>query len=226
LLEGQAASVAAVISSTGLIAASEPVARPFRRRRAPIAIACLLGVITLSIFDIAPIAALALVGVGIVLLTRCIEAEDAWQAIDGSILVLIFAMLAVGQGLANAGLIKGLVESLAPALSHAPPILLLLAIYALTSFLTEVVSNNAVAVILTPLAISLAASLNIQPQPLIYAIMLAASASFATPIGYQTNTLVYAAGNFRFSDFLRVGLLMNVVVGVASCLAIWALNDF
>jgi di/tricarboxylate transporter len=226
LLEGQAASVAAVISSTGLIAASEPVARPFRRRRAPIAIACLLGVITLSIFDIAPIAALALVGVGIVLLTRCIEAEDAWQAIDGSILVLIFAMLAVGQGLANAELIKGLVESLAPALSHAPPILLLLAIYALTSFLTEVVSNNAVAVILTPLAISLAASLNIQPQPLIYAIMLAASASFATPIGYQTNTLVYAAGNFRFSDFLRVGLLMNVVVGVASCLAIWALNDF
>jgi di/tricarboxylate transporter len=225
LLEGPPASVAAVIRANGLIAASEQIARPFRRGRAPVAIGCLLGVITLSIFDVAPIAALALVGVGIVLLTRCIEAEDAWRAIDGATLVLIFAMLAVGKALENVGLIEDLVAWLAPALAQVSPLVLLLSIYALTSFLTEAVSNNAVAVILTPLAINLAATLGVDPLPLIYAIMLAASASFATPIGYQTNTLVYAAGNYRFSDFLRVGLVMNITVGVSSCVAIWLLND-
>lgn len=226
LLEGPSASVAAVVSANGLIAATEQVARPYRRRRAPIALACLLGVVGLSIFDVAPIAMLALVGVAIVLLTRCIDAEDAWRAIDGSTLILIFAMLAVGKALENVGLIKDLVAWLAPVLGGASPLLLLLAIYALTSFLTEIVSNNAVAVILTPLAITLATTLEVDPRPLVYAIMLAASASFATPIGYQTNTLVYAAGNYRFSDFLRVGLIMNITVGIASCVAIWALNDF
>ena len=225
LLEGPASSLAAVISANGLIAASEPLARPFRRRRAPIALACLFGVVGLSIFNVAPIATLALAGVGIVLLTRCIEASDAWRAIDGATLILIFAMLAVGKALGNVGLIEDLVETLVPFLSEASPLFLLIAIYALTSFLTEIVSNNAVAVILTPLAISLAATLGVDPKPLIYAIMLAASASFATPIGYQTNTLVYAAGNYKFLDFLRVGLVMNVTVGLAGCLAIWALND-
>ena len=226
LLEGPAASISAVISANGLIAASEQIARPFRRRRAPVALASLLGVVGLSILDVAPIATLALVGVGIVLLTRCIEAADAWRAIDGSTLILIFAMLAVGKALENVGLVEDLVTWLTPMLADASPLILLLAIYALTSFLTEIVSNNAVAVILTPLAISLATSLGVDPRPLVFAIMLAASASFATPIGYQTNTLVYAAGNYRFSDFLRVGLVMNITVGIASCVAIWALNDF
>ena len=226
LLEGPASALAAIVSSNGLIIANEDTARPFRRRRAPIAIAALFGVVGLSIFNIAPIATLALIGVALVLLTRCIEADDAWSAIDGSTLVLIFAMLAVGKALENVGLIEDVVLALAPILENTSPLLLLIAIYALTSALTEIVSNNAVAVILTPLAISLATTLGVDPRPLVYAIMLAASASFATPIGYQTNTLVYAAGNFRFLDFLRVGLVMNVTVGLAGCVAIWAMNDF
>ncbi len=225
LLEGPAGSIAAVIEANGLIAATEAVARPFRRKRAPIALACVFGVVGLAIFNVAPIVTLALVGVGVVLLTRCIEADDAWGAIDGSILVLIFSMLAVGRALENVGLIEDLVMALEPMLASVSPLLLLIAIYALTSFLTEVVSNNAVAVILTPVAITLAATLGVEAKPLVYAIMLAASASFATPVGYQTNTLVYAAGNYRFLDFLKVGLVMNITVGLASCLAIWALND-
>lgn len=225
LLEGTAASIASVVAANGLIAATEAIARPFRRKRAPIALACVFGVVGLAIFNVAPIATLALVGVGIVLLTRCIEADDAWSAIDGSTLVLIFAMLAVGKALANVGLIEDLVAAMTPMLANTSPLFLLFAIYALTSFLTEIVSNNAVAVILTPLTIALANSLGIDPKPLVYAIMLAASASFATPIGYQTNTLVYAAGNYRFLDFLKIGLIMNLTVGIASCTAIWALND-
>jgi len=222
LLEGSAGDLAGILQSESFVAASEPKLRPYKRHRAGLAILAMVAVIVLSIFNVAPIVTLSLLGVGFILLTRCVEADDALKAIDGSILVLIFAMLAIGRGLDNTGVVQALVDALTPFLQSASPLVLLLAIYGLTSVLTEMVSNNAVAVILTPVAISLAASLGIDPKPLIYAIMLGASASFATPIGYQTNTLVYAAGNYRFADFLRVGLIMNVTVGVASCLAIWA----
>ncbi|WP_458790136.1 SLC13 family permease [Yoonia sp. MH D7] len=223
LLEGPAGGLTAVVEASDLVSASLPVARPYRRHRAPIAIAAMLGVVTLAIFNVAPIVTLSLLAVALVLLAGCIEAEDAWSAIDGSTLVLIFAMLAIGQGLENAQVIEKLVQSIAPFLQTASPFLLLVAIYTLTSILTELVSNSAVAVILTPLAISLANSLGIEPRPLVYAIMMGASASFATPIGYQTNTLVYSAGSYRFTDFLKIGVPMNITVGVASCTAIWLL---
>ena len=102
--------------------------------------------------------------------------------------------------------------------------MLLLGLYALTSVLTEVVTNNAVAVIVTPLALSLAAALGLPPEPLLLAVMFAASASFATPIGYQTNTLAYAAGAYRFADFLRIGVPMNLAAGLATCVAIALLH--
>ena len=100
------------------------------------------------------------------------------------------------------------------------PLLLLIAIYGLTSLLTESVTNNAVAVILTPIAIGLAGVTGADARELVVAVMLGASASFATPIGYQTNTLVYGAANYRFMDFVKIGLPMNVVVGIATCFAI------
>jgi di/tricarboxylate transporter len=90
----------------------------------------------------------------------------------------------------------------------------------LTSFLTEAVSNNAVAVVVTPIAISLAASIGVDPRPLVVAIMVAASCSFATPIGYQTNTLVYGPGGYYFSDFIKVGLPLNLTVGLLASLLI------
>ncbi len=224
LLEGSPGDVADILQSESFVAAAEPKLRPYKRHRAGLAILTITAVILLSIFNVAPIVTLSLLGVGIILLTRCVDAEDAWKAIDGSILVLIFAMLAIGRGLDNTGVVQGLVDSVAPFLKTVSPLVVLFAIYALTSVLTELISNNAVAVILTPMAIGLASSLGIDPKPLIYAIMLGASASFATPIGYQTNTLVYAAGNYRFVDFLKVGLVMNVIVGIASCLAIWVIT--
>ncbi|PWW01497.1 TrkA family protein [Hoeflea marina] len=222
LLEGSPGDLAEILQSESFVAAAEPKLRPYKRHRAGVAILTMATVIVLSIFNVAPIVTLSLLGVGIILLMRCVEAEDAWKAIDGSILVLIFAMLAIGRGLDNTGVVQGLVEAVTPYLKTVSPLVVLFAVYALTSVLTELISNNAVAVILTPMAIGLATSLGIDPKPLIYAIMLGASASFATPIGYQTNTLVYAAGSYRFADFLKIGLVMNVVVGIASCLAIWA----
>ncbi|QYU67874.1 anion permease [Leptolyngbya sp. 15MV] len=167
-----------------------------------------------------PIEGLALAGVGVVLLTRCIEPEEAWSSIDGSTLVLIFGMLAVGRGLENAGTVALIVQSIQPYLTTLPPLFLLIAIYAVTSLLTETVTNNAVAVIMTPIAIGLAQVLGFDPRQLVVAVMFGASASFATPIGYQTNTLVYGAANYRFMDFVKIGLPMNVVVGLAACVAI------
>jgi di/tricarboxylate transporter len=95
-----------------------------------------------------------------------------------------------------------------------PPFLIVWAIYLLTSVLTELVSNNAVAVVVTPIAIGLATALGIDPRPLVVAVMVAASASFATPIGYQTNMLVYGPGGYKFTDFMKVGIPLNLSIGI------------
>ncbi len=210
----------ALQGNVALADVSETPVRAFRRTKAPVA----LGVLALVVVTAAvmgwPIQALALAGVAIVLLTRCIEPEEAWSSIDGNTLVLIFAMLAFGKGLENAGTVELLVEMTRPILFAASPLLILAVLYALTSALTEAVTNNAVAVILTPLAIGLAEAAGMDPRPLVMAVMFGASASFMTPIGYQTNTLVYGAANYRFTDFVKIGLPMNIVVGAATCLAL------
>ncbi|PKP64176.1 MAG: SLC13 family permease [Alphaproteobacteria bacterium HGW-Alphaproteobacteria-7] len=210
----------ALQANVGLADVSKAKARAFRRTKAPIAIATLAAVVLLAATFGWPIEALALAGVGIVLLFRCLEPEEAWGAIDGNTLVLIFGMLAVGKGLENAGTVELIVSSLEPLLTTMTPLILLIAIYAVTSLLTETVTNNAVAVIMTPIAIGLAPIAGIDPRPLVVAVMFGASASFATPIGYQTNTLVYGAANYRFMDFVKIGVPMNITVGIAACMAI------
>lgn len=210
----------ALQGNVGLAGVSESPVRAFRRTRAPVAIATLAAVVVLAAVFGWPIEALALAGVGVVLLLRCLEPEEAWGSIDGNTLVLIFGMLVFGRGLENAGTVDLIVTSLQPLLAAMSPLVLLVAVYAVTSLLTETVTNNAVAVIMTPIAIGLASALAIDPRPLVVAVMFGASASFATPIGDQTNTLVYGAANYRFMDFVRIGVPMNIVVGVAACLAI------
>ena len=194
--------------------------RAFRRAKAPIAIGALAGVVLAAAVLNWPIEGLALAAAGLVLLFRCLEPEEAWASIDGNTLVLIFGMLAFGRGLENAGTIDLIIAWLQPALIGLSPIVLLIAVYAVTSTLTETVTNNAVAVIMTPIAIRLGETVALDPRQLVVAVMFGASASFATPVGYQTNTLVYGAANYRFMDFVRVGLPMNIVVGLAACLAI------
>jgi di/tricarboxylate transporter len=164
--------------------------------------------------------------VAFVLFTRCIEAEEAFSFVDGRLLVLIFSMLAVGTGLEAAGAVTLVVEAAAPFLKTMPPFLIIWSLYLLTSILTELISNNAVAVVIAPLAISLGTSLGIDPRPLVIAVMVAASASFATPIGYQTNMMVYGPGGYKFTDFLKVGIPLNLSIGLlASALipVIWPL---
>ncbi|MHA6288208.1 SLC13 family permease [Maricaulis sp. CAU 1757] len=218
LFEGAPDAIAQLSARIDLLSLNQTAARPYRRRRAPVALLILAGIVLLAAFDIAPIAALALIGAALVLVTRCIDASEAMSSIDGRLLTLIFAMLIVGSGLEQSGAVELVIGQVAPGLAGAPPWLVLALVYGLTSVLTETVTNNAVAVIMVPLAAALAAQLGLDPRPFLVAVMFAASASFATPIGYQTNTLVYMAGGYRFADFLVIGLPMNIVVGIATIL--------
>lgn len=221
LIEGSEGTLRSLANSTPLVVEHEVDAVPFRRGHAPIAIGTLASVILASAFFSFPIVLSALIGVGVVLATGCISANDAWRSLQANVLALIVAMLIVGQGLEQAGAVDLIVSAVSPLLMAASPFLVLLLIYALTSVLTELVTNAAVAVIMTPLVIGLAGSLGMEPRALVLAVMFGASASFASPIGYQTNTIVYTAGGYKFADFLKVGLPMNIVAGIASCTAIW-----
>ena len=221
LLEGSEATLRSLANSTPLVIEQEIDAVPFRRGHAPIAIGTLAGGILASALFSFPIVLSALIGVGIVMATGCITATDAWRSLQANVLALIIAMLIVGQGLEQAGAVDVIVSGVSPTLLAASPFIVLLLIYALTSVLTELVTNAAVAVIMTPLVIELAGSLGMDPRALVLAVMFGASASFASPIGYQTNTIVYTAGGYRFADFLKVGLPMNVIAGLASSTAIW-----
>jgi len=214
-------SVGILQANADLVHLQEPESRAYRRRRAPVAILTLAIIIVSASLGVMPIAALAMLGVAAVLLTNCIDSEEAWSAIDGNVLVLIFAMLAVGQGLQNAGTVQLIIETLLPLLKMMSPLWLIVAVYALTSLLTETATNNAVAVIMTPIVIGIAEQTGVDVRSLLVTVMFGASASFATPVGYQTNTLVYTAGNYRFSDFVRIGLPLNAGVGLAACMAIY-----
>ncbi len=214
LLEGSVEDIARLAQDLRLGGVSKPSTRPFRRRHAPFAVAALLFIVALAAFEVAPILLLAVVAVAGVLLVRCIDAEEAFSFIEGRLLVLIFSMLTIGAALDASGAVRLIVDASAPFLGRLPPFLLVWAVYLLTSILTELVSNNAVAVVVTPIAIGLAHVLGIDPRPLVVAVMVAASASFATPIGYQTNMLVYGPGGYRFTDFMRVGIPLNLSVGL------------
>jgi di/tricarboxylate transporter len=107
-----------------------------------------------------------------------------------------------------------IVEAISPFMLGLPPFFVIWGIYLLTSILTELVSNNAVAVVVTPIAIGLAAAMGMDARPLVVAVMVAASASFATPIGYQTNMLVYGPGGYKFTDFMKVGIPLNISIGL------------
>lgn len=216
LLEGAPADIQRLAIDMDMVEVNAPSDRAFRRRHAPIVVATLVAVVALSAFNVAPILLLAFVGVAVVLGTRCIDADEALSFVDGRLMALIFAMLAVGAGLENSGAVEVIVTKVAPWLAEIPSWGLVLAVYLLAMALTETVTNNAVAVIVTPVAISLGNQLGVDPRPLVIAVMMGASASFATPIGYQTNTLVYGPGGYRFTDFIRVGLPLNVLMALTA----------
>ncbi|MBD3653719.1 SLC13 family permease [Kangiella sp.] len=211
LLEGSAEGIKRLLEDGNVINLTEPQDRPIRRGKAPIAFITIISVMILAAMNVLPIAGLAIIGATIVMITRCVDPDEAFDAIDWRILFLIFGMLGLSLGMEKTGAAELLVGAVVGITDNIGPIGLLFAVYVLTSMLTEMVSNNAVAVLIGPLVIALAEQLGLDPRPFIMAVMFAASASFATPIGYQTNTFVYGAGGYKFKDFLKIGIPLNVI---------------
>lgn len=220
LVEGTPAQIKRFADNGELISLNAVQERAYRRDKAPIAILVTAAVMLLAAFGVMPIEGLAIIGAVTVLATRCLDVEDAYKAVDWKILSLIFGMLAISIAMDKVGLVRLIVENVMALLPWAGPLLLLSFIYLFTSILTEVLSNNAVAVLVTPIAIGMAQHLGVDPRAFVAAVMFAASASFATPIGYQTNTFVYNAGGYRFSDFMKVGIPLNLLLWLVATLVL------
>jgi di/tricarboxylate transporter len=220
LLKGSQESLKELFDSKELVSLAEPVHKPFRRRKAPLALLSIIAVVLLAAFDILPIAAAAFIAAVAVIAFGCLETKDAYGSIHGNILLLIYAMLALSTAMEKTGAMELLVHQIMGIAQAFGPLVLLSIVYLLTSTMTEVFSNNAAAVIITPIAIGIAHQLGVDPRPFAVAVMFGASASFATPIGYQTNTFVYNAGGYRFTDFLRIGLPMNLILWVVAVIVI------
>ncbi|MHC9511778.1 SLC13 family permease [Kangiella sp. M94] len=220
LLEGPAEGIKRLLEDGNIINLTEPQDRPIRRSKAPIAFITIIGIMVLAAMNVLPIAGLAIIGATIVMVTRCVDPDEAFDAIDWRILFLIFGMLGLSLGMEKTGAAELLVNGVVSITDNIGPVGLLFAVYVLTSLLTEMISNNAVAVLIGPLVIALAEQLGLDPRPFIMAVMFAASASFATPIGYQTNTFVYGAGGYKFKDFLKIGIPLNVIFALLATVVI------
>jgi di/tricarboxylate transporter len=217
LLEGAVEDIQRLAADMNLLDVNRPRVMAFRRDKAPIALAALALIVTLSALDQAPILPLAVLAVAGILITHCVDSDEAFSFVDGRLMAMIFAMLAVGEGLDQSGAVGMIVNGVAPWLVGLSPFLLILAVYFIGLVLTEFLSNNAVAVIYTPVAIELAGKLGYDPRPFVVAVMFSATLAFATPVGYQTNMMVYGPGGYRFSDFTKVGLPLNIIVMLVSC---------
>jgi di/tricarboxylate transporter len=172
-----------------------------------------------------PISGLALLAAVAMLATRCLEPKEAYGSVQWTIIFMIFGMLALGKAMETSGGAKQIADLVESGLGNASPIIILAVVYLLSSTMTELISNNAVAALITPIVIGIAANLGMDARPFIVAVMFGCSASFATPIGYQTNTYVYGAGGYRFSDFPKIGVPLNLILWIAATLFIPLLWD-
>jgi di/tricarboxylate transporter len=188
-----------------------------RHERAWLATAILALMIGLAVSRVLSMFEAALLAAGLMLVTRCTRASSARASIDWSVLIVIGASLGVGRALESTGAAAAIAESALGGLG-ANPWLALVAVYAITSFFTELITNSAAAVLIFPIAQATAAKLDVSLWPFVFVIMMAASASFATPIGYQTNLMVYGPGGYRFTDYVRFGLPLNVLLGIVAVL--------
>ena len=192
----------------------------FRRSRMLIAIAIMTAVVLAAAAGTVPIVTGTIVGCILMGLSRCLNLEEAYSAINWQVIFLLAGVLTLGTALEKTGAAHLLGNFLVESVGAWGPLVLMSGLYLVTSLLTEMMSNNATAALLAPIAIAAAEGLHIDSRPLLMAITFAASASFMTPVGYQTNTLIYGPGQFRYADFLRVGTPLNILFWILATIFI------
>jgi len=216
LLQGSAENVALLMKSRDLIVTNELTELRLRKNRAAIALGLVVLVVALAAFKIVPILIAALIGAVGMVLFGCLTLEEAYQSIDWKVIFLLGGILPLGLAIQQSGTAAWLANTIMQPLVNMGPLAILAALYIFTALLTETMSNNAAAILLAPIALSIAATLGVNPRPFLVAITFAASTSFATPIGYQTNTMIYAPGGYRFFDYTKVGLPLNFLFWITA----------
>jgi di/tricarboxylate transporter len=226
LLQADKGDMPRLLKTSDLIVTNELTELYVRKDKVVIALFLFLAVITLTVLNIIPILAAALIGAVGMVVSRCITIEEAYEAIDWKIIFMIGGILPLGLAMEQSGTALWLVNTVMAPFTDCGPIVVLALLYLITAVLTELMSNNAAAVIIAPIGLSIAASMDIDPRPFLVAITFAASTSFATPIGYQTNTMIYAPGGYRFLDYTRVGGPLNLIFWLLAVLLIPILWPF
>ncbi len=214
LLKVPRARIENLKEDTNFVVVSELDTESTRRDRLPVAISILVGVVGLAALNVAPIALTALAGALALVLSGCLSAEDAYSAVNWKIIFLLAGLIPLGTAMSNTGASTFLASNLVGFVDQFGVHGLVAGFFGLTMLLTNVVSNAATAVLLAPVAISAAASIGIDPRPVLISVTLGASLSFMTPIGYQTNTLVFGPGRYSFGDFAKFGTPLNVITWV------------
>jgi len=211
LLQAGSAGFAALAESQAVLIVEGLEQAVLHKRRGVIAVSIMAGVIVLASLTDLPIAALAVTGAVCMVMTRCLRLDEAMQSLDMSVLLLLAGTIPIGLAMSSTGMSAELVHFVSYLTHDLSPVVQLSLLYLLTNLLTEALSNNATAVFMAPLAVETARHLGVDPRPFLIAVAFASSASFMSPIGYQTNTIVLGPGNYTFSDYLRTGFAMNLI---------------
>lgn len=206
----------------GLIGSAEPFAKQVKLRpwAALTASLVFVGVVTLAAMNVAPIAACAFAGAVLLILLRVITPSEAYGGLRPEVLMLIAGMVVLGIALDATGLAGAATALLIGSMDGMSPLVALIILYGTTLFATEILSNATVAVLFTPIAVSMGEAFAVSPRPFLVAIMLAGSAAFATPFGYQTNVIVYQMGGYNYLDFVKIGIPLNLITWVVGVFAI------
>jgi di/tricarboxylate transporter len=226
LLQVQRADLDRLRRDRNLVVLGAPAQQPYRRGRAGLAVLIIGGVVLLNAFGVLPLVISALLGVGVMVLSRCLPYEDMYRAVDWPVILLLGGMFSLGAAFEKTGLAAELAAITISLLEPWGVVSVLGGFYVLTAVLTQAMSNTGSALIMAPIALTAAQQLQVSARPFLIVVAVAASAEFLTPVGYQTNTMIYGPGGYHFLDYTRAGLPLSLLFFVTTMLLVPMLWPF